>query len=230
MCGRYVITLSWAELVLLSRAATVAGVVLELPRFNIAPFQSVPCLRLGAGGRELATVRWGFVPAWAESDGGARPINVRGETVGEKPLFRDAFRYGRCLLPASGFYEWRRTGRDREPYFFHHASGTMMMAGIWCRNRRLETETAAIVTVAANQDMAGVHDRMPLILSDDDQETWLHGGPEAAEAVISSGPEGSLIRHRVSGRVNATRNDDPALVDPIADQETFGDLFADREN
>jgi len=168
MCGRFSLIVD---------ASVLAG-VFEIdppqnlrPRFNIAPTQTIPIVRAGSEQpREWAEVRWGLVPSWAKDPKiGARMINARGETVAEKPSFRSAVKNRRCLIPADGFYEWAKTDTGKQPNYIHFADGrAFAFAGLWERWHTSEGEalaTCTIITTTPNDLVAGLHDRMPVILA-----------------------------------------------------------------
>jgi len=221
MCGRYVLSTPGdvlAELFQLPAAVELAA------RYNIAPTQAVPIVRAGAeGGRELAFAQWGLVPHWAKERAiGNRLINARGETLAEKPSFRDAFKRRRCLIPASGFYEWRKVDGGKQPYLLRLHGGTpFAFAGLWSAwrdNERDETlESCAIVTTSPNALAATLHDRMPVILPREHHARWLD--PSSADTaalatLLAPYPDGEMEAFPVSTRVNNPRNDDPSLVEP----------------
>lgn len=218
MCGRYTLSTPGDEI------AEVFGLAerVELtPRFNIAPSQEAPVVRRAAEGhRTLTGCRWGFVPYWAESpDSGPRSINARSETVAEKPAFRDSFRRRRCLVVGDGFYEWKRANGRKQPFYFALPSAApFAMAGLWDRwsdGQRTE-RTFAILTARANAEVAGVHDRMPMILPATAWEAWLDCSSESTDAARAllerPPPDGLLAHHAVSMRVNSPANDDSSLV------------------
>lgn len=238
MCGRYVLRI---PLELLRRAFGVDGSDLFAgrldlePRFNIAPTQSVPIvrgaggrtveiLRAGEGGRELVMARWGLVPAWAkEASIGSRMINARAEGIADKPAFRAAFRSRRCVVPASGFYEWqRRESGRKQPYLIRRADGAPIgFAGLWEAWRDPATgeqlTTCAIVTCPPNEVMAELHDRMPVILDPADYAAWLEAPAPAAADLLRPCPAEWLEAVPVSTRVNSPANDDAGLIEPVDD-------------
>ena len=152
-----------------------------LPRFNIAPTQDAPVVRMSGGSRRLDMLRWGLIPSWADdASSSARTINARSETAAEKPSFRDAFRERRCLVPADAFYEWKKVPRGKQPYAIRRADDTpLAFAGLWeswrdpSRPAADAVESFTILTTTPNQRLAGLHDRMPVILSPGDFERWL---------------------------------------------------------
>ncbi len=224
MCGRYSLT---TPVEAMARVFGFPGPWPNLPpRYNIAPTQTVPVLRAAAGGGvELAQVRWGLVPSWAKDpSAGARMINARAETVAGKPAFRAAFRRRRCLVPADGFYEWRKTpdGR-RQPWRIARPDGApFAFAGLWERWEKAADgtplETCTIVTTAANDVLRPIHPRMPVILDPADFAAWLDPAtpPGAAAALLRPAPNAWLVAVPVSTRVNDVRHDDPGCIEPLA--------------
>jgi putative SOS response-associated peptidase YedK len=188
------------------------------PRYNIAPTQPIPIIRQNPKKpvRELSLLRWGLIPSWAkDSSGAARMINTRSETAGTKPAFRDALKSRRCLIPADGFYEWQKTGKEKQPYCFEVADGELFaFAGIWDRWRdpdRNIVETCSILTTSPNAVTSAVHDRMPLILDPDSYDIWLDPGMQDATAASELlKPYGAqLMRcYPISTRINHVANDD----------------------
>lgn len=176
------------------------------PRYNIAPTMPVLIVRNGGA----AKVRWGLVPPWAKDPSmGARMNNARAETVAEKPAFRDAYRSRRCLIPASGFYEWKSEFGLRQPYYVRPAERELFaFAGLWEQWRDLQT--CAVITTEANAKMAAVHDRMPVIVARPDYVAWLGG----ADGLLRPCPEDAIAIRRVSRAVNNARNESPALIEP----------------
>lgn len=209
---------SGAELAALLRAARWSP---WSPRYNIAPTQVVPILRLGDDGqREIVPARWGLVPAWAEDPAiGSRMINARAETAGQKPAFRSALKRRRCIVPASGFYEWQKTegSGTKQPWFIHRVGGGVLaMAGLWERWDRGDEplESFTILTTSPNALMERLHDRMPVLLEPQEHARWLDAGADADEiaSMLDAAPDGALEARRVSTRVNSPRNDDPTLI------------------
>ena len=148
------------------------------PRYNIAPMQPIPIVRVANGARHFALARWGLVPSWVKDPRKfALLINARAEGIAEKPSFRAAIRRRRCLVPADGFYEWRREGKSKRPYFIRARDGeTMALAAIWetwIDADGGEIDTAAIITCAANAVLAPIHERMPAVIPPADFATWL---------------------------------------------------------
>jgi putative SOS response-associated peptidase YedK len=220
MCGRF--TLFDATPVL-SREFGVPIRFDIAPHYNIAPSQKVAVVRNRPddGGRELALLRWGLVPSWAKDPSiGARMINARAETAHEKPAFRNAFRSRRCLVPASGFYEWRKQGPVKQPYHISLLERRVMaMAGLWDRWKGEEgspIESCTILTTDANELIAPLHDRMPVIISPENYDSWLNPSirdPAAPAPLLAPCPPEKLIAHPVSRRVNDPSVDDASLLD-----------------
>jgi len=192
------------------------------PRYNIAPTQYVAAVHNAADdGRELVKLRWGLVPFWAKDPSiGNRMINARAETVAEKPSYRNAYKHRRCLVLADGFYEWRRDGDTRAPYFISLASGEpFALAGLWenwtdkVSGESLQTTT--LVTTVANEFMAALHHRMPVILGSGTATDWLAGSNELLDDVAAITPP--LQAWPVDRRVNNARNEGEELVRPAGD-------------
>jgi putative SOS response-associated peptidase YedK len=193
------------------------------PRYNIAPTQSLPIVRLAADGqREMLLARWGLVPSWAKDASiGNRLINARAESIADKPAFRVAYKRRRCLVPADGFFEWRRTGGGKQPFLIQRADREpFAMAGLWERWRH-ETDppvdSFTIITTGARGVVAGLHDRMPVIVDPLDYLAWLDPAvpTSALDPVLSRVGDASVIARAVSARVNDPRNDEPVCVQPL---------------
>ncbi|MCW5771684.1 MAG: SOS response-associated peptidase [Rhodospirillaceae bacterium] len=201
------------------------------PRFNVAPTQSVPVVRLNESGkRAMATLRWGLVPSWAKELGiGAKMINARAETVAEKPAFRAAFKSRRCLVPANGFYEWKAEGGKKQPYRVILGKPAhplpFAFAGLWERWRDPAAakdappiDTFTIVTTDAAPAIAHIHDRMPVMLRRREHlEAWLDSAGRPAEAVkdlLAPYAGDDLFAYPVSAKVNNARYDGPDCVAP----------------
>jgi putative SOS response-associated peptidase YedK len=220
MCGRYVIT-SPPDAI---RALFGYGERPNFPpRYNVAPTQPIPIVRLADGERSFALMRWGFIPAWVDDPKTVSLIiNARGESVLDKPAFRNAMRRRRCLLPADGFYEWR-AGEPRRPYFVRAKSGApLAFAGLWetwTGPNGEELDTAAIVTTRSTRALAAIHERMPVIVAPEAFDLWLDCAavePEEAAALIAPAPEGLLEHHEVSPAVNRVANDSAELIAPAS--------------
>ncbi|MCS6243930.1 MAG: SOS response-associated peptidase [Opitutus sp.] len=253
MCGRYVLTQAHAKSLLAQlgvRLEAHTGRVPPPSRYNIPPGGPVLAVRarteksnpLGytlarpapepapEPAREIAWLHWGLLPAWAGAD--TRPVtNARAESLAEKPSFRRAFQSRRCIIPASGFYEWQSTGRTRRPWLFRlHNDQSFAFAGLWETYRAPDgqlVESCALITTAANTLMQPIHHRMPAMLVDAAAwSAWLD--PQITSADILAPllrplPPDALSATAVSARVNQTRNDDPACLDPAPATATDGD-------
>jgi len=203
------------------------------PRYNIAPTQSVPVIVARGGERRLATFQWGLIPSWSKEPKGF--INARAETLPVKPSFSEPFQRRRCLIPADGFYEWQRNGsigRSKQPYFFQMKDETpFAFAGIWDRwqSSGLSITSCAIITTTANELLATIHDRMPVILDADAQERWLGSDARIAELkeMLVPFPGSRMKSFPVSSRVNGPEADDAQLVEEveIRQEPTTGLLF-----
>jgi putative SOS response-associated peptidase YedK len=226
MCGRYALT-SPAQAI-----AETFGVVGDLgeldatPRYNVAPGQDVWVVRAEgeAAERRLARVRWGLAPAWAEkAPPAATMINARAETAAEKPAFRLPYRRRRCIVPADGFYEWRRWSSGSQPFLIGlREGGPFAMAGLWDRWRGPDgarLESCTILTTSPNDLVGALHDRMPVILAPDDFDLWLDPRVEDVAKlvkVLGTMPSERMRAHPVSPRVNDPRNDDADCLTEVA--------------
>jgi putative SOS response-associated peptidase YedK len=216
MCGRFAFY-SPREAVL-----AVFGVELPfdvLPRYNVAPSQLVAAIRAGATGEpEGAQLRWGLVPFWAKDPAiGNRMINARAETLADKPAFRNAWRKRRCVILANGFYEWRKVGAGKIPYYIARDDGQpIAFAGLWERWEKSEAplETCTIITTNANRTLRDIHDRMPVILPPDVLRAWLDPGqpPEVLGRLLQPAPEELLATREVSRAVNSPAHEGPELI------------------
>ena len=222
MCGRYTITTPLEGL----RAVFLFEEVPNLaPRYNVAPSQDVPIVRLDPDGKRVLTmVRWGLIPFWAkDKDISYRMINARAETVAEKPSFREAFKRRRCLVVADGFYEWqKREQGPKQPYYITLKSGgPMAFAGLWERWSDRESnetiESCTIIVTDANKLLRPIHDRMPVIIAPENFDAWLDtsGGLEIALALLQPFPPAALEAYAVSTRVNKPQNDEASLIEPF---------------
>jgi putative SOS response-associated peptidase YedK len=218
VCGRYSLIVDASVLAGVFEIDPPAGLK---PRFNIAPTQTVPIVRAGRERpREWAEVRWGLVPSWAKDPKiGARMINARSETVAEKPSFRSAVTARRCLIPADGFYEWVKTGDAKQPHYIHFADGrAFAFAGLWERWHKGGDEpldTCTIITTTPNDLVAGLHDRMPVILQPEFFTEWLETEPLALDRLqdlLAPHPAGDMEAYAVTTHVNKPTNDDPECV------------------
>ena len=220
MCGRFLQTTSGAVLAARFQLATPPGLA---PRYNVAPSQPVGAIRIAAdGSREWVRLRWGLIPAWAPEPRTAySTINARAETAAEKPTYRQAFRRRRCLIPADGFYEWRKVDARKQPYCIAPADGQpFAFAGLWERWERdgRVLESGTILVTQANALLASIHDRMPVILDPADEARWLDPAltdPAALRPLLVPCPPERLRLWPVSPAVNHPRHEGPDLMAPV---------------
>ena len=225
MCGRYTLSAPGSAVAELLELETTPQLV---PRYNIAPTQESAVVRSAGGGRSLAELRWGMVPYWARDPGiGGRMINARAETAATKPAFRSSLRRRRCLVPADGFFEWRRTPAGKQPYLIRLAgSEPFAFAGLWDRwvpHQGEPIESFTILTTRPNERLAPLHDRMPVILQPRHHELWLdpeETRAERLEAALQPFPADEMTLFPVSTVVNKPANDTPECVEPLAGWET----------
>ncbi len=220
MCGRFVMIVSPGQMPELFGTEDEPDFP---PRHNVAPTQPILTIIAEHGRRITRLMRWGLVPGWVK-DPREFPllVNARGETMADKPAFRDALKHGRCIVPASGYYEWRTgPGKHKQPFFIRPAnSGPMALAAlytIWSGPDGEEVDTVATITVAANEQLAVIHDRMPAILRPADFGDWLDvRGVMAKDALklVRPLPSGALSFYPVSSRVNSAAADDAGLIVP----------------
>jgi putative SOS response-associated peptidase YedK len=237
MCGRYSLSTPLEELI---ETFDVVDVVLGdyRPRYNIAPTQDAPVLVRAPNGLRLGAMRWGLVPAWAQSlRVGNRMINARSETAASLPAFREAFRRRRCLVPADGFYEWRTVGAAEEPgrrprarkipYWIHEVDGgAFTFAGIWERWRPqggAPVHTFAILTTRVSERLAHLHDRMPVVIPPSSHDLWLDPDADAGgiHVLLGPAPDALFDAWPVSNLVDAPSRDDPACVLPRGDDDVL---------
>jgi len=218
MCGRFAFYSPGEATAALFRVYSGLEVV---PRYNIAPTQYIAAIRdADADARELVMLRWGLVPSWAKDPAiGNRMINARAETVAEKPSYRSAYKKRRCLILASGFYEWRKEAAGKTPYFITTEDDSpFSFAGLWERWGGRESDellqTTTIITVPANEFMEGLHHRMPVILQADGADRWLAGDNEMLQKVAETTPP--LKAWAVDRRVNNARNEGAELIEPCS--------------
>ena len=228
MCGRFTQRYTWSEVLQFLR---VFGPPRNLqPHYNIAPTMTVDVIRLDKDGkRELVPMRWGLIPAWWAKSLKEIPatFNARAESVADKPMFRDAFKGQRCIIPASGFYEWTGDKGNKQPHLFTAADGSPILAfaGLWDRWRdRAAGEdvlSCTIIVCGANKWMETYHDRMPVILDEKDFDGWLDGSLGADALKCAS--ESALREWLVSKRINRAGegDDDPTVLEPLTPEPAF---------
>jgi len=223
MCGRFTLQIP-AEMLFEVFGITEPPSFPIEPRYNIAPTQQIPVVRQYADYQSrLDSMRWGLIPTWTkETPTGPPLINARSETIAEKPSFRQAIKYRRCLIPASGFYEWRREGEKKTPLYIRLNDGApMVFAGIWESWKGPDgktTDSCSILTTATNDLMEPIHDRMPVILRSSNWEQWLDRDmrdPEKLKPLYQPFPGKEIEMFLVSPMVNSVMNHSPDLVSPI---------------
>ncbi len=222
MCGRFLLTTPASDLAELLGLTTAPTLV---PRYNIAPTQTIGIVRArgSPATREWADVRWGLVPSWSPQPTTQTPLfNARSETAAEKPAFREALQMRRCLVPADGFYEWKREGRKGRPYVFRRKDGApMVFAGLWeswGRGSAPPLESCTILTTTPNALVAQAHDRMPVILTAEAFARWLDPLSTQAAAVrdlMSPLPAELMEAFPVGPQVGDARFDDPSCIVPV---------------
>jgi putative SOS response-associated peptidase YedK len=219
MCGRFTLR---AKPDILVELFLLADPPDWSPRYNIAPTQQVPVVRLkGDGGREFVRLRWGLVPSWAKEVGGPPLINARAETVATKPAFRTALKQRRCLIPADGFYEWLKAGKKKQPFSFRlRDEKPFAFAGLWERWAGGEepVESCTIITTDSNELVRPFHDRMPVILPVRDHAEWLDPAvrdPDRLVPMLRPFSAEEMVAIPLSDWVNSPRHDDPRCLEPI---------------
>jgi putative SOS response-associated peptidase YedK len=224
MCGRFVITSPPAAL------RQIFGYIDQPnfpPRYNVAPTQPIPVVIVENGIRHFRLMRWGLLPAWVKDPAKfSLLINARGETVLEKPAFKNAIKRRRCLIPADGYYEWQVSDKRKRPHFIHRRDGAPFgLAGLaetWIGPNGEELDTVAIVTAPASADLAVLHHRVPVTISSGDFDRWLdclNHDAEASMALLTAPEEGEFVWHEISTRVNHVGNDDAQLILPITAEQ-----------
>jgi putative SOS response-associated peptidase YedK len=224
MCGRYTLTSAPEAIRALFRYDEQPNFP---PRYNIAPTQPVGIVRLNEGKRQFALVRWGLLPSWVKDPKTfTLLINARGESVCDKPAFRNAMKRRRCLIPADGFYEWRAVAGRKQPFYVRAKTGKpLAFAGLWetwMGPNGEELETTAIVTTRANRALAAIHERMPVVVPPEAFDLWLNCAEvdaKTAEALIQPAPENLLEAYEISPAVNRTANDNAKLIERVAPGE-----------
>jgi len=222
VCGRYTLATPADDLV---EAFDLPGLTFDyFARYNIAPGQAAPVVAEDGRGCRMGLLQWGLLPAWKDEPG-AGFINARAETVETKASFGEAFSRRRCLVPADGFYEWRKEGTaagGKTPFWIHPSDGVVLsFAGIWETWSRpgLDPRHAfAILTTEASVDVRRVHDRMPVVIGAGDRARWLDRTtePSSLRSLLGPAPVGTLECRQVDRRVNKVKEDDPGLIESAA--------------
>jgi putative SOS response-associated peptidase YedK len=225
MCGRFTLVAPGDAIADLFHIAVTPDIPTS---YNIAPTDYIVAVRISPENKERELVtnfHWGLIPFWAkDSKIGSKMINARSETAAEKPSFRSAMRYRRCLVPADGFYEWQKIDGRKQPVRIQRKDGGVFaMAGLWERWKKPdggEKESCTLLTTEPNDLLAQVHNRMPVILSPDDFDLWLDASVQNADAVqhlLRPYPGEDMRYYPVSTYVNNPRNDDPLCIEPLTD-------------
>lgn len=228
MCGRYTLTSPSEQLAAVFEFSETR---LEwTPRYNIAPTQPAPVVRaVEAGDRRLDLLRWGLIPAWADDPAvGSRLINARSETAADRPAFRAALRRRRCLVPATGFYEWQRAGKRKQPHHICMRDGRVFaLGGLWERWEGPEgeqIESYTILTAEANKLVRPLHNRMPVVIAPDQYALWLDPVCQDAaklQSLLRPCPPDEMVAYAVGTRVNSPANDDPSCIEPLEGTSLF---------
>jgi putative SOS response-associated peptidase YedK len=221
MCGRFTQQYTWKEIHDMYRLTADRAPSNMRPRYNICPTTKVDTVRLVEGVRAFESMRWGLVPSFWKKTLKEVPatFNARVETVKEKPMFRSAYKRNRCLIPASGYYEWHAVGKEKQPYYFTRRDGKVMtIAGLWEQWHAPGEEpirSCTMIVGEPNAYVADIHDRMPMILEPDQFDGWLNG--QAGVEILKPAAEELLNKHPVSKRVNSSRTDgdDPTLIEEV---------------
>lgn len=225
MCGRYALYAPASHLQRHFEASTDELPGDLSPRYNAAPMQWLPVVRQRpTGERVVHLLRWGLVPSWSRDESIAtKLINARGETLAEKASFRAAYKSRRCIVPASGFYEWKREGKEKQPYYIHPADGELFgLAGLWERWSPGDggdcVDTFTVVTTDANGTMKPLHNRMPVLLAPSDYAAWLTKGTdtELLAGLVVPCPDAMVKVYPVSKAVGSVANEGPGLIEPLA--------------
>ncbi|HEX8143775.1 MAG TPA: SOS response-associated peptidase [Pyrinomonadaceae bacterium] len=220
MCGRFTLRQP-AERI--AREFQLEEIPALEARYNIAPTQDILAIRHSPDGKEAGMFKWGLIPSWAKDASiGAKLINARSETVGEKPSFREAFKRRRCIIPVDGFYEWQRTGNKKQPYYFHFKDNRLFgFAGLWEKWRTPEgksLESCSILTTEANEVLSAIHHRMPVILHPDTYDLWLdedERNRDSRKELLRPYPASGIVSYAVSKAINSPRHQGEELAQPI---------------
>jgi putative SOS response-associated peptidase YedK len=225
MCGRFTLRTPPKDLV---EVFQLLHALEMIPRYNIAPTQPVAVVRQGATCREMSLLRWGLIPSWAKDTKiGASLINARADTIATKPSFRTALKRRRCLIPADGFYEWKKgEGKTKQPFYICMRNGhPFAFAGLWEHWEGPDNsaiDSCTIVTTDANETLRPLHDRMPVILREDDYDRWLdpkiQDPTELCELLKPHAPE-EMTAFPISALVNNARNESEKCIEPLPDAD-----------
>ena len=235
MCGRFVLhrpLRDWTQQLMLPPVTEDDFPFQWPPQYNIAPTMEVMTVFRDHEVGKTPIVfphRWGLVPFWADDVKiGNRMINARSETAFEKPAFRAAFKRRRCLIPADGYYEWKKTSDGKQPYYIHDAGDRVIaMAGLWEENHKVNPSgdplrTCTILTTSANSITGQVHDRMPVVIGDDDFDAWLdpdNNDTQSLRALMKPAADDAMTLHAVTKSVGNVRNQGPGLIRPLGNDQ-----------
>ncbi|MGB0508240.1 MAG: SOS response-associated peptidase [Pikeienuella sp.] len=222
MCGRFALTVPHEAVAEIFDVPPNPALIGRGPRYNICPTQEIEAVRLGEDGRELTRFRWGYIPHWFKTPSdGPLLINARSETIASKSAFAESARFRRCLIPASGFYEWRASaGKGKEPYWIHPSNNNDLIAwaGIWREWEGADGQhlsTCAIVTTAASETLSSIHHRLPLSIAPDDWALWLGEQGKGAARLMTPPTDNFWSFHQVDPIINKIRSDGPSLIEPF---------------
>ena len=225
MCGRFILTSPGKDM------QDQFGLLKEpelTPRYNISPTQQVSAIRMDTGSRRLEMLKWGLVPFWAKDASiGPRLINARCETIGQKPAYRAAFKSRRCLIPTNGFYEWMKEKEKKQPYLIRLADESLFaFAGLWEHWKGPDgstIESCTVITTEANDLLRPIHDRMPVIISRKDYDSWLNPEmlcQETFQSLILPYPSHEMVFFPVNPKVNRATYDNPDCIEPVLRAES----------
>ncbi|HHV65098.1 MAG TPA: SOS response-associated peptidase [Peptococcaceae bacterium] len=225
MCGRFVLTLTIQEV---AEILNVIGEIDWTPKYNIAPKQEIPAVA-SDGQNRLELFQWGLIPYWANKQTNwSGMINARAETIDIKPSFKHWLSRQRCLIPANGFYEWKKVGRSKIPYFFKLNNRKLFcFAGIWDAWKSPEGKifkTCAIITTVANEIMSPIHNRMPVILEQEQEGIWLNPSMTdflELKSLLNPYPAELMNAYQVSTYVNSIYNDTSKCIEPVMEQQNL---------
>lgn len=221
MCGRFALTVSPENI---SKYFHVEDVTEEIHQYNIAPGQLIKSIiQTPNDKRKITSMKWGLIPSWTKDPSkGVKTINARAETVHTKPSFRNAIRYRRCIIPASGFYEWEKVEKRKVPYYIHLKSNEPIgFAGLWDKwkgNNGSVIESCTILTTSSNNLLKPIHDRMPVIIHPNEYELWLDremNEPDKLKSIFQPYPSEMLTLYRISNLVNKTDYDKDDCIKPV---------------
>jgi len=220
MCGRFAVIKKFQEIAAYYDARPFGGEEWK-ESYNICPTQMIPVLVEEPDGRELRLMKWGLIPFWAKDKKIAvNTINARADTLKEKPAFRDSFKDRRCIIPASGFYEWQKLKTVKDPYYFTPKEGLFSFAGLWSRwisPENTEVESCSIVTTEANELIKPIHDRMPVMLGHNRWSAWMAKAtkPNELQELLTPAPANQMQVVQVSAYVNKAKNAGAMCIAPL---------------